>query len=214
LTWIPESAGTEVEVSPEVTIIHGTDVEEIVVEEASNNVPQEEGFLGIPQSISVSVSADTLVPSAPSSPSNISNVTLVGSTGSGVDKCDETPTEPTLSFKYGKAPTSPLPERVIPKRPPRTIEQQASITESTITTVSKTQQLPHTTKSINSTEVKTSIIKIAPPPSTLITQSPNTLTISTSSSISTSVMSASSTTKTTITTPSIGVTFDRYAHYY
>lgn len=52
--------------------------------------------------------------SGPSSPSNLSSVTLVGSTGSGgQDKSDDTPTEGT--FKYGKAPTSPLPERVNPR---------------------------------------------------------------------------------------------------
>lgn len=52
--------------------------------------------------------------SGPSSPSNLSSVTLVGSTGSGgQEKADDTPTDinPT-QFKYGRAPTSPLPERI------------------------------------------------------------------------------------------------------
>jgi hypothetical protein len=54
---------------------------------------------------------DAVAMSGPSSPSNLSSVTLVGSTGSGSqDKSDDTPTEGT--FLYGKAPTSPLPERV------------------------------------------------------------------------------------------------------
>lgn len=213
MTWIPETAGTEVEVevSPEVTIIHGADDETI---EANNKVPQEEGYLGIPSSISVSGSADTLVPSAPSSPSNISNVTLIGSTGSN-EKCDETPTatEPCSSFKYGKAPTSPLPERIVPKRPPRTIEQQASVTDSTVTAISKSQQLPQTTSTIKSISssgggvgggeaIKPSIIKIAPTSS---------LTASNIVTITSSTVITASTAKTTITAPSIGVTFDRYS---
>ncbi|KAL7033129.1 hypothetical protein ACKWTF_007492 [Chironomus riparius] len=198
LTWIPETTTSEVEASPEVTIIHGTEVEEGTI--IQKNVPQEEGFLGVPSSISASGSADTLVPSGPSSPSNISNVTLVGSTGSG-DKSDES--EP--SFKYGKAPTSPLPERMIPKRPPRTIEQQSLTSESTTITITRSQQLPQTTtvKSINDT--KPSIIKIAPP----LNVSTNTVTITTSTLIATSAVTASSATKTTITAPSIGVKFDR-----
>lgn len=203
LTWIPETVTAEVEASPEVMIIHGTEVEESTT--IQNNIPREDkGFLGVPSSISASGSADTLVPSGPSSPSNVSNVTLVGSTGSG-DKCDETPTESSSSFKYGKAPTSPLPERVIPKRPPRTIEQQSLTTEATTITITKSQQLPQTTTVKSISDTKPSIIKIAPPSNV----STNTVTITASTIIATSAVTAS-TTKTTITAPSIGVTFDRY----
>lgn len=205
LTWIPETVTAEVEANPEVTIVHGQELEESTI--VQNNVPQEEGFLGVPQSISASGSADTLVPSAPTSPSNVSSVTLVGSTGSG-DKCDETPTEPSSSFKYGKAPTSPLPERVIPKRPPRTIEQQSLAAESTTITITKSQQLPQTTTVKSISDTKPSIIKIATPSNV----STSTVTITASTLISTSAVTATSTTKTTITAPSIGVTFDRYFH--
>lgn len=54
--------------------------------------------------------------SGPSSPSNLSSVTLIGSTGSGgQEKCDDTPTDTNVvhtQFKYGRAPSSPLPERI------------------------------------------------------------------------------------------------------
>lgn len=52
--------------------------------------------------------------SGPSSPSNLSSVTLIGSTGSGgQDKADDTPTDINpQQFKYGRAPSSPLPERI------------------------------------------------------------------------------------------------------
>lgn len=201
LTWIPETVATEVEVSPEVTIIHNTDGDDITDAQKKNVPSQDEGFLGVPSSISASGSADTLVPSlsGPSSPSNVSNVTLVGSTGSG-DKSDD------IEFKYGKAPTSPLPERTIPKRPPRTIEQQSLSTDSTTITISKSQQLPQTTTVKSISESKPSIIKIAPPSNT----STNTVTITTSTIISTAAI----TTKTSIATPSLGVTFDRYALYF
>lgn len=75
--------------------------------------------------------------SGPPSPSNLSSVTLVGSTGSGgQEKYDETPTEGAPQFSYGRAPTSPLPERKVPKRPARTIE----ITATTDTIVTSFQQ--------------------------------------------------------------------------
>lgn len=202
LSWIPETTASEM--SP-VTIIHGTEVEEIVEEVSS--CPQEEGYLGVPTktSVSASGSADTLIPSAPSSPSNLSSVTLVGSMGSGGDKNEENQTEPPSSFQYGKAPSSPLPERIIPKRPPRTIEQQAITTDTT--TISKVQ-LPHPNNSSNepkSGEVKPSIMK-APP----IKVSINTLNLTTSTVITTSMITSTITTqKTTISPPSIGVTFDR-----
>lgn len=189
LSWIPETTASEM--SP-VTIIHGTEVEES--SEEIGNIPQEEGYLGVPSknSVSTSGSADTLIPSAPTSPSNLSAVTLVGSTGSG-DKCDDTPTETAQTFQYGKAPSSPLPERTVPKRPPRTIEQHALTTDTQ--TVSKIQ-LPQPVKAVIEPkvgEVKPSIMK---PPSS------NTINLTT-------LTATTSTQKTTISPPSIGVTFDR-----
>ncbi|CRK97308.1 CLUMA_CG010703, isoform A [Clunio marinus] len=201
LSWIPETMA--IEVSP-VTIVHDAEAEEKAEEEEREEVKvaqQDEGYLGVPSktSVSTSGSVDTLVPSAPTSPSNLSAVTLVGSTGSG-EKCEETPTESTSStFQYGKVPTSPLPERIIPKRPPRTIEQQAAATIDTLT-VTKSQQ-PQVTVESKSIEVKTSIVK-SPPPST------SKLSLTTSTVIATSMITTA-TQKTTISPPSIGVTFDR-----
>lgn len=217
LPWIAETVATEmmeVEINPEVTtIIHSTDITEEEVVEVNKNVKQEEGFLGVPTSISASGSADTLVPSAPTSPSNLSTVTLIGSTGSGGDKSDETESSSSTPFKYGIAPIAPLQERAVPKRPPRTIEQQAAaiFTES-ITTLSQSQQLPQQTTTTTTTikssvsESRPSIIKIAPP--TVSALNANMVTITTSTLFSTPSAS-STTTKTSITTPSIGVSFDR-----
>lgn len=207
-TETTESAEVEIEVNPEVTVIHTSEsIEEETIE--VNHIPQEEGFLGVPQSISQSGSADTLVASGPSSPSNLSNITLVGSTESGGDKADETDSTP---FKYGTAPTTVLPERVIPKRPPRTIEQQAAIISSeSITTLSKSQQLPQTTTTIKSSisETRPSIIKIASPPTVVSALTTNIVTITSSTLLTTTSACASTTTKTSITAPSIGVSFDR-----
>lgn len=68
--------------------------------------------------------------SGPSSPSNLSSVTLVGSTGSGEqkEKSEETPPEGETQFRYGKAPTSPLPERI--RRP--SAQKEDSIPETII----------------------------------------------------------------------------------
>jgi hypothetical protein len=198
LSWIPETA-TEVHSSP-VTIIHNTEVEEETVIDLSH-VQQEEGFLGVPTkaSVSTSGSADTLIPSAPTSPSNLSAVTLVGSTGSG-EKADET------EFNYGKAPTTPLPERVIPKRPPRTIEQQAARTETPpIATKVQTPKIPIEVK-IKQPEVKPSIIKPPPVASATKSLSLTTATVITTSMITTAIATQKT---TTISPPSIGVTFDR-----
>lgn len=204
LSWIPESTATEM--SP-ITIIHGTEVEEVIEEVKSQ--PQEEGFLGVPSkpSVSTSGSADTLVASAPNSPSNLSSVTLVGSTGSG-DKCDDTPTDQSSfsSFQYGKAPSSPLPERVVPKRPPRTIEQQAMSTD-TPPKVSKIS-LPQPVKisvEPKAAETKPGIMK---PPSG------STVNLTTTNIVTTSIMTTTITAqKTTISPPSIGVTFDRSVEF-
>lgn len=197
LSWIPET--TTVEMSP-VTIVHGADVEEAT--EKSNHPPQEQGFLGVPskQSVSTSGSVDTLIPSAPTSPSNLSAITLVGSTGS-CEKCDVISIESTATFQYGKAPTSPLPERVVPKRPPRTIEQQAAATDTA--TVSKIQ-MPQPAKTAvepKSVEVKPCTVK-SPTAS-------SSLSLTSTTVITTTMTSAVSTQKTSISPPSIGVTFDR-----
>lgn len=220
LPWIAETVTTEIteiEINPEVTtIIHSTDITEDTIE-ANKNIKQEEGFLGVPTLISASGSADTLVPSAPTSPSNLSNITLMGSTGSVVDKSNENENSSSTPFKYGIAPIAPLTERGVPKRPPRTIEQQAAaiFTES-ITTLSQSQLLPQQTTSMTTTtttikssvsESLPSIIKIAPPP-TVSMLNANMVTITTSTLFS-SPSASSTTTKTSITTPSIGVSFDR-----
>ncbi|XP_058116353.1 ras-specific guanine nucleotide-releasing factor 2-like [Anopheles ziemanni] len=124
LSWIPEQVGP--------VIVHSAHhpsekLEEKPIEPTGGTVhlqsksqhqihhqPQDDSYLVIPKAMPGSSSSDTLtetVMSGPSSPSNLSSVTLVGSTGSGgQDKSDDTPTEGT--FKYGKAPTSPLPERI------------------------------------------------------------------------------------------------------
>lgn len=197
LSWIPET--TTVEINP-VTIVHGADVEEVT--EKLNHPPQDQGFLGVPskQGVSTSGSADTLIPSAPSSPSNLSAITLVGSTGS-CEKCDEISTETPSTFQYGKAPTSPLPERVVPKRPPRTIEQQAAVTDTP--TVSKIQ-LPQPAK----TAVEPKVVEVKPCTVKSPTASSN-LSLTSTTVITTTMTSAVSTQKTSISPPSIGVTFDR-----
>jgi hypothetical protein len=188
LSWIPET--TTVEMSPP-TIIHGSDGDD-TIEEVSN-VKQEEGYLGVPTKtpFTTSGSADTLVPT-PSSPSNLSAVTLVGSTGS-CDKGDETPLEAAASFQYGKAPTSPLPERVVPKRPPRSFEMQAATVTNT-PTVTKIQ-LPQP-------------VEVKPP--TSIMKSPPTTNIGSTTTVNTSTTPVMTTQKATISPPSIGVTFDRF----
>lgn len=77
--------------------------------------------------------------SGPSSPSNLSSVTLIGSTGSGGQErqADDTPTDTnSTQFKYGRAPTSPLPERI--RRPSchrdTLKEEEAEQVHSTTTT--------------------------------------------------------------------------------
>lgn len=168
LSWIPESTATE---SGPVTIIHNADIEEEAGEvESATTTTQDEGLLGVPtKSVSNSGSADTLIPTTPMSPSNLSSVTLVGSTGSGSggEKGDEASTS-------DKAPTTVLPERVIPKRPPRTIEQQAAAlaaANTVTTTTAKITAKPPTSappvivdarKLSTSSNISTSIIVTTP----------------------------------------------------
>lgn len=138
LSWIPESNGTHTMMQSKILNDKNQDsIISVISNIADSSSPttnattesspdgkqsdaqKNEGFLSIPKTtIATSCSTDTLTEntlSAPSSPSNLSSVTLVGSTGSGGlnDKFDETtPTDSNTLFKYGKAPTSPLPERV------------------------------------------------------------------------------------------------------
>lgn len=129
LTWIPE---TSIPISlPQKfseSIVPPKNRVEIEIHRETPGTPPDDFMMNISASttiITTSSSVDTLTGdsntmsllSGPSSPSNLSSVTLVGSTGSGSgnhcerDK-DLTPTrEGTRLFKYGRAPTSPLPER-------------------------------------------------------------------------------------------------------
>ncbi|XP_055685566.1 ras-specific guanine nucleotide-releasing factor 2-like [Lutzomyia longipalpis] len=139
LSWIPEASGPVIVHEQEIEGTTAVDVEPLPpppTEETTNVTnTQDDAFLAIPQTIATSSSADTLtettVISGPSSPSNLSSVTLVGSTGSGgQEKTDLTPTEGNVQFKYGKAPTSPLPERVNKRKLSQQKEREASTTAS------------------------------------------------------------------------------------
>ncbi|XP_055716567.1 ras-specific guanine nucleotide-releasing factor 2-like [Phlebotomus papatasi] len=136
LSWIPEASGPVIVQEQEVEEATTVEVEpQPQPAEESVNVTnaQDDSFLAIPQTIATSSSADTLTEtttlSGPGSPSNLSSVTLVGSTGSGgQEKTDITPTEGNVQFKYGKAPTSPLPERVNKRKLSQQKEREASTT--------------------------------------------------------------------------------------
>lgn len=93
-----------------------------------NGNGQTEGYLSIPSTtIGTSLSSDTLTESTlsgPSSPSNLSACTLVGSTGSSAaqEKSNDNAAAAAAAvnydskpFRYGVAPTTPLPERTTPK---------------------------------------------------------------------------------------------------
>lgn len=131
LTWIPESSiPITLPQNLSENIVPPKNRVEIEIHRETPGTPPADymNMMNISASttiITTSSSVDTLTGesntmsllSGPSSPSNLSSVTLVGSTGSGSgnhterDK-DLTPTqEGTRLFKYGRAPTSPLPER-------------------------------------------------------------------------------------------------------
>lgn len=232
LSWIPETTTAE---GP-VTIIHDTKIEEENAEgessESSRNVMiQEEGFLGVPtnSSVSTSGSSETLIPTSPMSPSNLSTLTLIGSTGSGCDKNDDAPFESvavtvsttSTTIFHGKAPTAPLPERVIPKRPPRTIEQQmAAANSSTLTTTAAKLQSTATiiSKSTTSVTLATTPAAVdnksstkppsAPPPVIVEARKHSAASISTTIIVTTpSITAASSAKPTAISPPSLP--FDR-----
>ncbi|XP_062559593.1 ras-specific guanine nucleotide-releasing factor 2-like isoform X2 [Armigeres subalbatus] len=152
LSWIPEQVGP--------VIVHGAHHHDAPEEKPAppkvdsghmqsksqhqiHPQPQDDSYLAIPKTMAGSSSSDTITEAAmsgPSSPSNLSSVTLVGSTGSGgQDKSEaQTPTEGT--FKYGKAPTGPLPERVYPKQ--RKDIPPTICTTDTSDTIQQHQQLP------------------------------------------------------------------------
>lgn len=138
-------------------------------------------------------------------------MTLVGSTG-GTEKYDETTIEASGTFKYGKAPTSPLPERVAPKRPPRTIELTS--TTNTVTSVAQktfSQPILKTTvcveeQKVQVVEAKVNATKISPAIITITTAISSTI-MTTTTVATTSAPSVP--TRSTISPPSIGVTFDR-----
>lgn len=129
LTWIPESS-IPISLPSKLSenIAPSKNRVEIEIHRETPCTPPGDFMMNISASttiITTSSSVDTLTGdsntmsllSGPSSPSNLSSVTLVGSTGSGSgNQCerdkDLTPTrEGTRLFKYGRAPTSPLPER-------------------------------------------------------------------------------------------------------
>lgn len=126
LTWIPETSIPPSNLS-EISVLPKNRVE-IEIHRETPGTPPADFMMNISASttiITTSSSVDTLTGesntisllSGPSSPSNLSSVTLVGSTGSGSGNHNErdkdlTPTQEGIRlFKYGRAPTSPLPER-------------------------------------------------------------------------------------------------------
>lgn len=129
LTWIPEtSVPMSLPQNLSETIVPPQNRVEIEIHQETPGTPPTDFMMNISASttiITTSSSVDTLTGesntmsllSGPSSPSNLSSVTLVGSTGSGSGNHSErdrdlTPTqEGTRLFKYGRAPTNPLPER-------------------------------------------------------------------------------------------------------
>lgn len=133
LTWIPETSippnkMTIQSQSDNSAGVSSSNFVEIEIHQETPSTPPADNYLGISSSttiITTSSSVDTLTGdsntlnllSGPSSPSNLSSVTLVGSTGSGSINSNErdkdlTPTqEGNKLFKFGRAPTSPLPER-------------------------------------------------------------------------------------------------------
>ncbi|CAD7092815.1 unnamed protein product [Hermetia illucens] len=117
LEWIPEQTGPVVVQSSTEQSTATIDTVTSITESSSK---ADESYLSVPTTIAASSSSDTLTEttlSGPSSPSNLSSVTLVGSTGSGSqDKVDTPTNEEPKHFKYARAPTSPLPERLNPKR--------------------------------------------------------------------------------------------------
>lgn len=126
LSWIPETP------PPATTVTEPKSCSTEHISQKHSTV--DDNHLAIPStSIATSNSLDTLVESTlsgPSSPSNLSACTLVGSTGSGgadhkltdagtvmtgASSSSSSPPLPsadeTKEFKYGSAPTEPLPER-------------------------------------------------------------------------------------------------------
>lgn len=147
--------------------------------EITTATSQSDNLLSIPSTnIATSNSLDTLTESTlsgPSSPSNLSSVTLVGSTGSGsFERTDSLTTEissttsitttsitttatTTISttseskqFKFGTAPTAPLPERI---RPKVTASKESDSSKNVIT-----QTLPPTVTTTHYVETEDSTV--------------------------------------------------------
>lgn len=129
LMWIPETPTATSNLSKsrtpspqrpnEISVTSTTtatvsNVVEIEIQRETPGTPPPE-YANITTIITTSSSIDTISGgdtklSGPSSPSNLSSITLVGSTGAS-DR-DLTPTaDGESSFRFGRAPSSPLPER-------------------------------------------------------------------------------------------------------
>lgn len=139
LSWIPEMCGpTIIKESDDCDNNEPKSYEVTTTIEITKATSQTDNLLSIPSTtIATSNSLDTLTESGlsgPSSPSNLSSVTLVGSTGSGsFERTDSITTElssttattsttlissatsESKQYKFGTAPTAPLPERIRPK---------------------------------------------------------------------------------------------------
>lgn len=149
LTWIPETTTMETNVENHKIARHQTGtsdqsdgitstsrVEIEIHEDPASTQSTDAGYAGTSSTttiITTSSSVDTLTGdsnnqntlSGPSSPSNLSSVTLVGSTGSNERDKDITPTQEGRNlFNYGRAPTSPLPERKRKPVPAESTEQK------------------------------------------------------------------------------------------
>lgn len=184
LTWIPEaSIPTSLPPNISETVVQAKSRVEIEIHRETPDSPPADYMQIISASttiITTSSSVDTLMGeshtntlmSGPSSPSNLSSVTLVGSTGSGSgnhterDK-DLTPTqEGARLFKYGRAPTSPLPERKRDAMKPtahgdntKSVDVLKTSTASTIPMVTTTPRfsLTSTNDEIKPVRIETSI---------------------------------------------------------
>lgn len=171
LSWIPEGAGlviTHDHQYPTSDMITDVDIAN------EKTLLQSEGYLSIPTTIATSSSADTFIEniaSNPSSPSNLSSVTLVGSTGSGghenIKSDNTTPTEAGGQFPYGRAPKSPLPERIRPR--PSAQESQDSPSKSvtaispptvTMTTTTGAQEVINNLGEKNFSNTRSSSLKV------------------------------------------------------
>lgn len=115
-------------------------------------------------------------------------MTLVGSTGSGSqDKADEAPNDAS-QFKYGRAPTSPLPERINPKRPYRGDSDAQNNVNNNNHVPNETLSPPPptlmTTPCSNNTEETNGKKSLSPKNLNATNDQPNKLTMSTLAAVS------------------------------